>query len=56
MKEDKVLDKLCLKVSEHLFNNKDKYDPYTTVVIKDSSIEVVQSMRGIPVRRYEEEV
>lgn len=52
MKDDKVLEELCKKVSEHLFNSKDKYDPYTTVIIKPTNIEVVQSIKGIPIKRY----
>lgn len=51
MEEDKKLYELCQALSDYIFQNK-KYDPYTKAIITDSSIEIVQSIKGMPVKRY----
>lgn len=54
MKEDKKLEELCKTVSDHLFNNTEKYNPYSKVIITGTGIEVVEGVLGIPVKRYED--
>jgi len=50
---DEELEKLCKLVSNHIFNNSDKYDPYTKVIITGTSIEIVPVIKGIPVKRWD---
>ena len=54
MKEDKELERLCKAVSDHLFNNVDKYSPYVKAEITGTNIEIVEAVKGIPIKRYEE--
>ena len=52
MKEDKELERLCKAVSDHLFNNAEKYSPYVKAEITGTNIEIVESVRGVPIKRY----
>ena len=52
MKCDKELEKLCKAVSDHLFNNPNKYSPYVKAEITGTNIEIVEAVQGIPIKRY----
>jgi hypothetical protein len=51
--KDEKLEELCLAVSDYLFNSKDKYNPYVKIIITNSYIELVESVQGVPIKRYE---
>ena len=52
MEGDKELEKLCKAVSDHLFNNAEKYSPYVKAEITGTKIEIVEAIQGIPIKRY----
>lgn len=51
--EDSKLEGLCKAVSDCLFENKDKYNPYTKVVITDEGVEINEGTQGFTFKRYE---
>lgn len=49
---DEELERLCKAVSDHLFNNPNKYSPYAKAEITGTNIEIVEAIQGIPIKRY----
>ena len=51
-KHDEELERLCKAVSDYLFNNPEKYSPYVKAEITGTNIEIVETVQGIPIKRY----
>lgn len=49
---DIVLETLCKAVSDHLFNNPNRYSPYVKVEITGTNIEITETIKAIPIKRW----